>query len=77
MKRLILILRVLTILGLIILAVMGIAFKFGDCDQFKRTYNHTELTASQFMEIYSKQCFPQKSKYENNSFDIGKLIVKP
>jgi hypothetical protein len=54
--ELIKIIRILTIILMIILAISVIYFKFGDCDKFHREINGTNVKADKFMKIYYKEC---------------------
>lgn len=55
-ERTIKIIRILTIVAFIILAYLAITYKFGDCDTCKFKYGEKELSARDFMSIYTENC---------------------
>lgn len=48
------------IIGLIILALLAVNYKFGDCDKCKFRINNTNYGAEDFMNIYDKKCLAVK-----------------
>ena len=72
-KQLIILVRVLTIIGLISLAVSSVYFKFGDCDKVKITINNTEYSAQEFMQLWADTCM--KKNEQPIDFKPGKLRI--
>lgn len=50
-------LRIIVIIGLIIIVIISLYFKYGDCDKCKFKINGINYDAMEFMKKYSEKCF--------------------
>lgn len=50
------ILKICIIISLLILAILSISYKFGDCDKCSFKINNKSYNSKEFMSIYQEKC---------------------
>ncbi len=64
--------RYLIVTGLIVLVLLSVYYKYGDCDKCKFEYENDTLTAAEFMEAYYIECLEQQQiTFFNPSLEIN------
>ena len=60
------------VVGLIVLVLLSVYYKYGDCDKCKFEYEEEELTAAEFMQTYYIECLEQQQiTFFNPSLEIN------
>ena len=59
LKKINIICRIITVVLLILLATLSIVYDFGDCNVCEFEYEGKTLDTNEFMDTYSKECFPR------------------
>lgn len=65
--------KIITIILLIILALESIYFKFGHCDKFNEEFNGKDLSAKEVIKLYDSACWSNKSLYPENIINNEKI----